>query len=123
MSFVSELWQDENGMVLSAELVVLGTLGVAAATVGLNAAVNSVNEELQQFSHAMRSLDQSHIVEGFGTCNAWKAGSCYQQPEVEDSIRSLGDDAADDEQSSPQDDDAQQQQPLPSEPETGRERA
>ncbi len=89
MSILRSLWADECGAVLSAELVMVGALGVIGGTVGLAAASHSVNEELKEFAFAIRSLDQSYCIEGRQGCRAWTAGSCYQQPDVEESRAEL----------------------------------
>ena len=89
MSVLRSLWADECGAILSAELVMVGTLGVIGGTVGLAAASQAVNDELKEFAYAIRSLDQSYCVGGQRGCNAWTAGSCYQQPAVEESLADL----------------------------------
>src|SRR5690606_34960632 len=76
---LQQLWQDESGVVLSAEVVTVGTLGVLGAVVGLNAAGTAIDGELKEFSSAIRSLDQSYCVSGHRSCRAWTAGSCYRQ--------------------------------------------
>lgn len=83
------LTADEAGFVLSSELVLLGTLGVIGATVGLSAAARSVNEELTELAFAFRSLDQSYHVEGTRSCRAWTAGSEFIQQDKEESIAEL----------------------------------
>jgi hypothetical protein len=89
MSLLHALWRDEAGVILSAEMVLLGTIGVVGATVGINAAAKSVNEEMTDFARAMRSLDQSYSVPGYRSCGAWKAGSSYRQEDVEVSLRRI----------------------------------
>jgi len=83
MTLLKKFWSDEAGLVMSAELVVLGTVGVLGATVGLSAASTAINDELVEFSHAIRSLDQSYHVEGHQSCRAWTASSSYRQQDVE----------------------------------------
>ncbi|MFG0334948.1 MAG: hypothetical protein ACF8TS_16450 [Maioricimonas sp. JB049] len=90
MQTLRELWRDECGAVLSAEVVLLGTLGVIGATVGLSALSKSVNDELTELAFAIRSLDQSYCYEGRTGCRSWTAGSCYIQPPVEESLAELG---------------------------------
>lgn len=85
MLHLNQLWQDESGVVLSAEVVTVGTLGVLGAVVGLNAAGNALDGELKEFASAIRHLDQSYHVAGHRSCRAWTAGSCYQQPEITES--------------------------------------
>jgi len=83
------LWHDERGAVLAAEVVMVGTVAVLATVVGLNVAARAVNEELTEFSHAIRSLDQSYEFFGHQSCRAWTAGSYYRQPDVQQSISEL----------------------------------
>ncbi|MFK7778831.1 MAG: hypothetical protein QM501_12055 [Gimesia sp.] len=83
MTLLKKFWSDEAGLVMSAELVVLGTVGVLGATVGLSAASTAINDEMIEFGHAIRSLDQSYHIEGHQSCRAWTASSSYQQQDVE----------------------------------------
>lgn len=78
-----EFWGDEGGAVVTAEAALLATLGVAAVTAGGKMAAESVNDELRETARAMRSLDQSYWYQGFHSCTAATAGSCYRQPPVE----------------------------------------
>ena len=89
MQQLNELWQDECGLVLSAEVVTIGTLGVLGAVVGLNAASTAVDQELKEFSGAIRSLDQSYGFVGHQSCRAWTAGSYYRQQSVQQSVSDL----------------------------------
>lgn len=89
MNLFMELLRDEHGFVLSAESVLLGTVGVIGATVGLSAAAKSVNDELTDVALAFRSLDQSYCIEGASRCGAWSAGSSFRQTPAEQSVREL----------------------------------
>jgi DNA repair exonuclease SbcCD ATPase subunit len=89
MSWLKSLWTDESGSVLTAEAVLLGSMGIAGATVGLNMASDSMNEELKDVSRSIRHLDQSYEVAGFSGCRAKTAGSCFQQEDVKKSIKEL----------------------------------
>ena len=82
-------WLDERGAVLSTELVLVGTLGVVGATVGLKAVSDSVNGELVDVARAIRSLDQSYAVRGIEGCGASVAGSAFQQEPVDVSLHKL----------------------------------
>jgi hypothetical protein len=82
MRVMKALWNDERGLVLSAEAVVLGTLGVAGATVGLSAVARSANSELEDVAFAIRSLDQSFQIPGQESGGARTAGSRFQQMPV-----------------------------------------
>jgi hypothetical protein len=89
MKLLNELWNDEAGSVVSAELVLLGTLGVVGVGVGAAAIGNSAEDELGEIAYSIRSLDQSYRVNGFHGCGAWTAGSFYTQPPVEESLKQL----------------------------------
>lgn len=89
MKLLTNFWRDEAGLVMSAELVMLGTVGVIGATVGISAASTAINDELVEFSHAIRSLDQSYEVQGHTSCRAWTASSSYRQQDVEKSLADL----------------------------------
>lgn len=89
MSLWREFWGDEGGGVVSAELVAVGTVAVVGGTVGMNMLGASVNEELRETAHAVRSLNQSYFVTGHVSKRAWKAGSFYTQPDVRKSIEEL----------------------------------
>ncbi len=89
MLWIKSLWHDEAGSILTAELVLLGTMGVVGATVGLRMMSDSVNEEMKELSHSIRHLDQSYEVKGFTGCRATTAGSKYQQEDVKKSIARL----------------------------------
>lgn len=94
MQPIKKLWSDESGLVLSAEVVTVGTLGVLGAVVGLNAASTAVDQELKEFAGAIRSLDQSYGYVGHQSCRAWTAGSCYRQQDVQQSLADLCSDGA-----------------------------
>ncbi len=89
MNLFTQLLRDEYGFVLSAEMALLGTVGVIGATVGLSAVARSVNEELTDVAMAFRSLDQSYCFEGRSGCGSYTAGSSFRQVPVERSLREL----------------------------------
>ncbi len=91
MRIFSDLWNDENGVILSAEAVVLGTVGVVGLTTGLSMVSKSVNGELQDLAFAIRSLDQSYEIPAQNGCGAYTAGSCFKQEPVEESLAILCD--------------------------------
>jgi Flp pilus assembly pilin Flp len=62
---VKQLWQDESGVVVSAELVLVLTITVLAMVVGLHAVSKSVAQELNDVSSAIGALDQSYSYDGF----------------------------------------------------------
>ena len=90
MNLFKRFWQDENGSVLTAEAAILGTVTVLGATVGMNAAAESVNQELFDLSRAIRSLDQSYSFSGLKSPHAFTAGSEFIQQDVKTSLQELG---------------------------------
>lgn len=89
MCLLSKLWNDENGVLLSAEAVVVGTVAVVGLTTGLTVVARSVNEELQDVAFAIRSLDQSYSIPAQEGCGSRTAGSSFTQEPVEKSIDEL----------------------------------
>lgn len=89
MKLLQSLGRDESGAVLSAEVVMIGTLAVLGGVVGLNTVTKSINGELTEISHAFRRLDQSYAYTGYRSPVAWTAGSYYTQPPIEESIAGL----------------------------------
>lgn len=62
---LTALWQDDAGVILSAELVLILTIAVLAMIVGLSEVAVSINTELNDISNAFGSLDQSYMFSGF----------------------------------------------------------
>lgn len=60
MMMWKRLWQDDAGFVVSAELVLVGTILVLGVVVGLNAVRNSVTNELADVAAAIDSTNQSY---------------------------------------------------------------
>ncbi|MBA4032289.1 MAG: hypothetical protein C0478_15570 [Planctomyces sp.] len=89
MQIMKALWDDCQGAVLSAELVLLGTVGVLGSIVGLNAVASAVNGEMVELAQGFRSLDQSYVIRGHQSCGAWTAGSYYRQAHVEESVAAI----------------------------------
>lgn len=78
-----KLWQDEAGVIISAELVLVLTIAVLAMIVGLSEVAVAVNEELNDISNAVGRLDQSYEYTGFkgfgdGKQKSEVSGGIYQ---------------------------------------------
>ncbi len=56
--------RDEHGFVISAELVLVMTIGVLAMVVGLTAVRDAVTHELNDISHAFGSVSQTYHYVG-----------------------------------------------------------
>lgn len=65
MNLLKRLWGDEHGMVMSAEMVMLGTVGILAMTAGVGVMSTAVNDELTEMGQAFRSFNQNFEVVGF----------------------------------------------------------
>ena len=79
MSLFNTFLNDDSGMILSAEAVLVGTVGIIGATVGLSAAAKAIDAELTETALAIRSLDQSYSFQGQSCGTAWTAGSRFVQ--------------------------------------------
>ena len=60
MTMLKKLWADEAGVVISAELVLIGTLLVIGLIVGLTTLRDHVVQELADIAGAIGELDQSY---------------------------------------------------------------
>jgi hypothetical protein len=75
--YLLRLWTEDDGFVLSSEMVLYGTVGVVGVTTGYAALRDSVNTELDDVAKALGSTDQSYYVGGVYGHSAWSAGSAY----------------------------------------------
>ena len=79
---LKNFWMDQNGAVVSIELVLIITIAVLALIVGWSEVAVSVNTELNDISNAVGALNQSYAFSGFsagsgGKIKSWFGGSCY----------------------------------------------
>ena len=58
------LLNDENGFIISAEMVLVLTIGVLSMVVGLTAVRDAVTHELNDISHAIGAVSQTYSVTG-----------------------------------------------------------
>jgi Flp pilus assembly pilin Flp len=82
MNLVRALWNDETGVVISAELVLVLTVVVLGMVVGLSEVAVAVNTELNDLSNAFGALNQSYCFTGFHAGDQCKPksffyGSCF----------------------------------------------
>ena len=61
---LNALLNDENGFIVSAELVLVLTIGVLAMVVGLHSVAKSVTIELNDISNALGAMNQSYKYHG-----------------------------------------------------------
>lgn len=64
MVCLNALWNDENGFVVSSELVLVATVGVLAMVVGLSEVSHGINQELEDIGSAFGSVSQSFRYSG-----------------------------------------------------------
>ena len=73
---------DESGVIISAELVLVLTIAVLAMVVGLSEVAVAVNTELNDLSNAIGALNQSYAVTGFiandGKLKSYIFGSSFR---------------------------------------------
>jgi hypothetical protein len=89
LKLLKTLRDDDHGVILSTEIVIVGSLLVIGLISGLSCLRQSVNSELQDVANAIGALDQSYSFSSHrkdggwgGQCCAWTAGSSYTNCEV-----------------------------------------
>jgi len=73
----ARLWNDQHGFIVSAELVLVATIGVLAMVVGLSEVAFNVNNELEDIGSAFGKMSQKYSVNGTNGHQAQTAGSKY----------------------------------------------
>ena len=84
MSLCAQLWAEEAGFVISAELVLISTIVVLGLIVGLSEVQHAVVSELNDVGDAIGQLNQSYYYSGlssyknYGQIKAAFAGSAFR---------------------------------------------
>ena len=73
---LKKLWNDDCGMIVTAELVLIVTICVLGVIVGLSQVQVALNTELNDVAQAIGALDQSYYFTGFSATDNNKALSC-----------------------------------------------
>lgn len=81
-----QLLQDESGVIISAELVLVLTIGVLAMVVGLSEVAVAVNTELNDVSNAIGAMNQSFGFTGFSSGHHHKLKSFFAGTTFHDHI-------------------------------------
>jgi len=82
-NLLRDLWQEDAGLILSAELVIILTVAVIGMVVGLVNLQNAILGEFADLSLAFQSLNQSYSTPTFRGCwkiwgrTSWTAGSTF----------------------------------------------
>lgn len=74
---LKNFWLDQDGAVISIELVLIITLSVLALVVGLSEIAVAVNTELNDISNAVGALNQSYAFTGFHSSDCGKFKSFF----------------------------------------------
>src|SRR6516225_5788669 len=75
MNLISRLWNDDNGFIVSAELVLVATIVVIGMITGLVAIRKDVTSELTEVGQAIAAIDQSYSYSGLSNCHSSTAGA------------------------------------------------
>jgi len=76
-NIATQLWNDEAGFIISAELVLVGTILVLGMVVGLSELSHGVNQELEDVASAFGSVNQTYEFSGLEGHKGWMAGSAF----------------------------------------------
>ncbi|MBS0203651.1 MAG: branched-chain amino acid aminotransferase [Planctomycetes bacterium] len=71
------LIHDESGFIVSAELVLIGTIAVLAMVVGLSEVALNINNELHDVAMAFGSVNQSFQANGMNSHGGGSRGSSF----------------------------------------------
>ena len=74
-ALASQLWHDDAGFIVSAELVLVSTILVIGMIVGLSEISNNINQELEDVGSAFGAVNQTFAFAGFCGHKGWIAGS------------------------------------------------
>ena len=81
-----QLLNDESGVIISGELVIILTITVLAMVVGLSEVAVAVNTELNDVSNAIGALNQSYSFTGFAATGGAKSKSSFAGTTFIDSV-------------------------------------
>ena len=77
-ALILSLWKDEAGFIISAELILISTIGVLAMVVGLSEVANSINQELEDVASAFGAVNQSYRYQGLTGHGGTSGGTCFE---------------------------------------------
>lgn len=76
-NIITQLKNDENGFIVSAELVLVATIAVLGMIVGLSEVALNVNTELEDVGSAFSCIQQSYKVQGSSGHKGYTSGSSF----------------------------------------------
>jgi Flp pilus assembly pilin Flp len=71
------LVNDEAGFIVSAELILIATIGVLSLVVGLTEVASAINQELEDVASAFGSVNQTFCYRGLKGCSGHTVGSSF----------------------------------------------
>ena len=77
MSLFTNLYNDEAGFIVSAELILVSTIIVLGLVVGLSEVSHGINEELEDVGSAFGNVNQSFTFSGFTGAKGRQVGSRF----------------------------------------------
>ncbi len=77
MNTMLQLWNDDTGAVLSAEIILVSTILVIGTVSGLTTLRDSILGEMNGVASALASFDQSYSMAGTRSFSAYTANSYY----------------------------------------------
>ncbi len=78
LQFTRTFWNDEAGFIVSAELILIATIGVLSLVVGLSEVAFGVNQELEDLGSAFGAVNQSYCYNGTAGHKGHAAGSAFR---------------------------------------------
>jgi len=78
MNLIAQLYGDEAGFIVSAELILVSTIAVLSMIVGLSEVASAVNQELEDVAAAFGALNQSYHYYAIEGHYSRMAGTCFQ---------------------------------------------
>ncbi len=73
----SNLWKEEAGFVISAELILVSTIAVLAMVAGLSEVAYGVSQELEDTGSAFAAINQGFYFTGLCGHAGASSGSCF----------------------------------------------
>lgn len=73
-NLLRRFWTDERGMVVSAELMIIMTVGVLALVTGVSAVTSALNFEYTDVANALTGLNQSYNISGHSVSRGGRGG-------------------------------------------------
>ena len=73
----AQLFNDEAGFIVSAELVLIATIGVLSMIVGLSEVAFNINQELEDVGSAIGNVNQTYQYNGAAGHKGQSSGSAF----------------------------------------------